>query len=187
VTQFPIKTIIHPTDFSDSSLDAFAHAMAFSLAAKCHLYIVHVAKDGEDRTCYSFPHLRDLLTLWRRIGPHERPEAIEALTGVKISKVAIGPGDARRCIDDFILGHGCDLMVLSTHHRNAVRRVVSPSVATGAADDSRIPTLFLRDDVKRFIDRVSGACHLETVLIPVGSEINEEVLQKRSRRSVGRN
>jgi nucleotide-binding universal stress UspA family protein len=45
VTQFPIKTIIHPTDFSDASMKAFAHAMAFSLTAQSRLYILHVAKD----------------------------------------------------------------------------------------------------------------------------------------------
>jgi nucleotide-binding universal stress UspA family protein len=41
-------SIIHPTDFSDASMEAFAHAMAFSLAVRSRLYILHVARDGED-------------------------------------------------------------------------------------------------------------------------------------------
>lgn len=36
--------IIHPTDFSDRSRTAFAHALKISLATKCKLYIVHVTE-----------------------------------------------------------------------------------------------------------------------------------------------
>jgi len=83
VTQFPIKTIIHPTDFSGASAKAFAHAMAFSLAAQSRLYILHVAKDGENRDLYSQPHVRELLALWGKMSPQEQPEAIAARTGVQ--------------------------------------------------------------------------------------------------------
>jgi nucleotide-binding universal stress UspA family protein len=172
VTQFPIKTIIHPTDFSAASMKAFAHAMAFSLAAQSRLYILHVAKDGESRDLYSQPNVRELLALWGK------PEAIAARTGVEVLKVAMHPGSPRQRIDKFIASHECDLMVVATHHRTALMRLVSGSVAAGVSDDSRVPTLFLRDDSKGFIDLVNGACHLETVLIPVGSEVDVEILRK---------
>jgi nucleotide-binding universal stress UspA family protein len=178
VTQFPIKTIIHPTDFSDASMKAFAHAMAFSLAAQSRLYILHVAKDEENRDLYSQPHVRELLALWGKMNPQEPSEAIEARTGVQVLKVAMHPGSPRQRIDKFIASHECDLMVLATHHRTALMRLVSGSVAAGVSDDSRVATLFLRDDSKGFIDLVNGACHLETVLIPVGSEVDVEILWK---------
>jgi nucleotide-binding universal stress UspA family protein len=178
VTQFPIKTIIHPTDFSDASMKAFAHAMAFSLAAQSRLYILHVAKDGESRDLYSQPHVRELLASWGKMDPQEPPEAIAARTGVEVLKVAMHPGSPRQRIDKFIASHECDLMVVATHHRTALMRLVSESVAAGVSDDSRVPTLFLRDDSKGFIDLVNGACHLETVLIPAGSEVDAEILRK---------
>jgi hypothetical protein len=88
------------------------------------------------------------------------------------------PGSPRQRIYKFIASHECDLMVLATHHRTALMRLVSGSVAAGVSDDSRVPTLFLRGDSKGFIDLVNGACHLETVLIPIGSEVDVEILRK---------
>jgi len=173
----PIRTIVHPTDFSDASMEAFAHAMAFSLAVRSRLYILHVAKDEEENSSYTFPQVYGLLGLWGKIAPHGSPQEIEARTGVRVSKIALAPGNTRRRIDDFIASHGCDLMVLSTHHRDALRRLVSSSVATGAADDSRVPTLFLRDDVKGFIDTQTGACRLKTLLIPIGPEVSDEAVR----------
>jgi nucleotide-binding universal stress UspA family protein len=142
--QFPIKTIIHPTDFSNASAKAFAHAMAFSLAARSRLYILHVAEDGENPDLYSQPHVRELLALWGKMNPREPLEVIAARTGVQVLKVAMHPGNLRQRIDKFIASHECDLMVLATHHRTALMRLVSASVAAGVFDDSRVPTLFLR-------------------------------------------
>jgi nucleotide-binding universal stress UspA family protein len=65
-------------------------------------------------------------------------------------------------------------MVLATHHRTALRRLVSGSVAAGSANDSRVPTLFLRDDLTGFIDLQTGVCNLETLLIPIGPEVSAE-------------
>jgi nucleotide-binding universal stress UspA family protein len=176
VTQFPIKTIIHPTDFSDASMKVFAHATAFSLAAQSRLYILHVAKDGESRDLYSQPHVRELLALRGKMHPQEPPEAIAARTGVQVLKVAMHPGSPRQRIDKFIASHECDLMVLATHHRTALMRLVSGSVAAGVSDDSHVPTLFLRDDMKGFIDMQTGTCQLETLLIPIGPEVSAEVV-----------
>jgi nucleotide-binding universal stress UspA family protein len=177
VTQFPVKTIIHPTDFSGASAKAFAHAMAFSLAAQSRLYILHVAKGGENRDLYSRPHVRELLALWGKINPQERPEAIAAGTGVQVLKVAMHPGNLRERIDKFIASHECDLMVLATHHRTALMRLVSGSVAAGVSNDSRVPTLFLRDDLEGFINLRSGSCQLETLLIPIGPEVRAEAVE----------
>jgi nucleotide-binding universal stress UspA family protein len=175
--QFPIKTIIHPTDFSNASAKAFAHAMAFSLAAQSRLYILHVAEDGENPDLYSQPHVRELLALWGKMNPREPLEVIAARTGVQVLKVAMHPGNLRQRIDKFIASHECDLMVLATHHRTALMRLVSASVAAGVFDDSRVPTLFLRDDLKGFIDIRTGSCRLETLLIPIGPEVSAEAIE----------
>ena len=92
--------------------------------------------------------------------------------------IAMHPGSPRQRIDKFIASHECDLMVVATHHLN---RADAPGLGVRrrrVSDDSRVPTLFLRDDSKGFIDLVNGACHLETVLIPVGSEVDAEILRK---------
>jgi nucleotide-binding universal stress UspA family protein len=38
------QTIVHPTDFSDTSALAFAHALRIALAMRSLLYIVHIAE-----------------------------------------------------------------------------------------------------------------------------------------------
>jgi nucleotide-binding universal stress UspA family protein len=172
-----IKTIIHPTDFSDASRESFAHAIAFSLAAHSQLYIVHVASDEEDCSSYALPRVHRLLGLWGKIAPHDLPQAVEDLTGVRVSKIALAPGNVRQRVSEFICAHGCDLMILSTHYRGTLRRLFSNSVATGTADDIRAPTLILRDDVTGFIDIQTGACRLKTLLIPIGSEVSDEAVR----------
>jgi len=42
----PIKTIVHPTDCSGFSSDAFAHALRIAIAAKADLYPLDVAKQA---------------------------------------------------------------------------------------------------------------------------------------------
>ena len=44
-----IVSIMHPTDFSDLSINAFVHALRISLAVRCKLYIVHVAEQDDDK------------------------------------------------------------------------------------------------------------------------------------------
>jgi len=36
------QTIVHPTDFSDASVNAFAHALRITLAMRGKLYLVHM-------------------------------------------------------------------------------------------------------------------------------------------------
>jgi nucleotide-binding universal stress UspA family protein len=96
----PIGTIIHPTDCSDASMEAFAHAMAFSLVARAGLYILHIVKDGEDYSRYMFPQVYRLLGHRGKIGPNESPQEIEARSGVRVSKIALAPGNIRQRIDE---------------------------------------------------------------------------------------
>ena len=58
-----IRTIIHPTDFSDASAEAFVHALRIALAAKARLYLLHVASGREDDVM-DFPHVRETLARW---------------------------------------------------------------------------------------------------------------------------
>ena len=38
-----IRTIVHPTDFSDTSMEAFIHALRIAVTLKANLSILHVA------------------------------------------------------------------------------------------------------------------------------------------------
>ncbi len=59
-----IRTIVHPTDFSEASAEAFAHALRIALAEKPTLTLLHVAEADEDSEWTKFPHVRETLARW---------------------------------------------------------------------------------------------------------------------------
>src|SRR5215831_11721047 len=58
-----IRSIVHPTDFSDLSTAAFAHALRIALAAKSKLHLLHVSQYDAHETL-AFPHAQALLVQW---------------------------------------------------------------------------------------------------------------------------
>ena len=73
-----IHSIVHPTDFSDASADAFAHALRIALTAKAKLYILHVAMSPADEDWMSFPHVRETLARWASSMRVSRPPRFTA-------------------------------------------------------------------------------------------------------------
>ena len=58
-----LRSILHPTDFSDLSGVAFAHALRIALAARSKLHLLHVLPH-ETGGALAFPHVRQLLVQW---------------------------------------------------------------------------------------------------------------------------
>ncbi len=162
--------IVHPTDFSEMSMSAFAHALKLSLAARCRLYIVHIADAADRDEWHAFPHVRQTLTRWGLLAPNASPAEIGPRLGVDIAKVEIAPGDPVDRVAHFLAGHPAEMMVLSTHSRNGLPRWLKPSVAEAMARRSRMQTLFIPEACKGFVDLATGALSLANVLIPVDHE-----------------
>jgi len=78
----PIGSIVHPTDFSEASTAAFAHALRIALTAKCPLTILHVATEPDCDEWDSFPHIRRTLADWGLLDEKESTTAIYAKLGV---------------------------------------------------------------------------------------------------------
>jgi nucleotide-binding universal stress UspA family protein len=165
-----IRSIVHPTDFSEASAEAFAHALRIALTAKCGLTIVHVARDGDEPDWSEFPHVRTALTGWGLIKAGESPQAVTAKLGVKIAKVGLAPQSTVGGILDFLEAHPSDLIVLATQAREGVARWLRGSVAEALARLAKIPTLFVPADMRGFVDQARGEVHLKRVLIPVSQE-----------------
>ena len=55
-----VKSIFHPSDFSEASELAFAHALAFALIRQTQLVIMH-ARHGEREDWSQFPAVRRTL------------------------------------------------------------------------------------------------------------------------------
>lgn len=161
-----IRTILHPTDFSDASANAFAHALRIALAARARLYLVHVAS-GSDDDIMDFPHVRETLARWGLMNADEPPAAIEARVGVRVAKVDVAPQAPAEGVRRFLADHPPDLMVLATEARQGAARWLSGSVAEKLARETTAPSLFVPAKARGFVDPLRGEVHLHRVLFPI--------------------
>ena len=80
------KTIVHPTDFSDASVEAFVHALRFALVAKSKLYLVHIAETDDPHEQDGFPHIRETLALWHLLDPNLAAAEVANRLGIRVDK-----------------------------------------------------------------------------------------------------
>jgi nucleotide-binding universal stress UspA family protein len=161
------RAIAHPTDFSEASAEAFAHALRIALNAKCPLHIMHVHDPEKEDEWAAFPHIRETLAKWGLIDAREPPEAIYKKLGVKVVKVEIETPDKVAGILHFMHEHPADLIVLATAGRRGIAQWLKGSLAEALARAAKTPALFVQDKARGFIDAQRGEVQLLRVLIPV--------------------
>ena len=162
-----LRSILHPTDFSDASAEAFVHALRIALTAQCSLTLLHVADAADTRDWVTFPHVRMVLANWGLIGEHEPEAAVAERLGVKIAKIELAPQSAIDGILQYLDEHPADLIVLATQGRDGTARWLQGSVAEAIARESKAPTLFVPNGARGFVDPRRGEIHLKRLLIPV--------------------
>lgn len=160
------QTIVHPTDFSAPSSDAFAHALRIAIATRGKLYLVHAAESKYDQQD-GFPHIRHALVLWRLLNENDPPTAVGKL-GIKVAKIGLEPQDnPLRGLMRFLMKHPSDLIVLATHGRDGVAHWLHGSIAEELSRAAQLPTLFVPSTARGFIDQTNGNVHLSRVLVPI--------------------
>lgn len=164
---FTIESVVHPTDFSEASAGAFAHALKIAITAKAALTILHVAGDEKMDDWDQFPHVRRTLADWGLMDAGDPPEAIAKKAGITVRKVEMVPQPPVEGIVHYLRTHAADLIVLSTEGREGIARWLQGSVAEALARHSRTPTLFVPAKVRGFVDERRGELHLRRVLIPI--------------------
>jgi nucleotide-binding universal stress UspA family protein len=165
-----IQSIVHPTDFSEASAGAFAHALKIALAAKATLTVLHVAGSHDMNEWDHFPHVRRTLADWGLMDADEPPEAIARNLGMTVRKVEMVPQAPLEGIVHYLRTHAADLIVLATEGREGVARWLRGSVAEALARHTHAPTLFVPSKVRGFVDERRGEVRLRHVLIPVDHE-----------------
>jgi nucleotide-binding universal stress UspA family protein len=166
----PIRSIVHPTDFSDVSANAFVHALRIALTLKCGLTILHVATRRDPADWMATPQVRETLERWGLSKPDQPADAVSHRLGVNIVKVELAPQSTIAGILAFLYSHPTDLIVLATEGRQGVARWLHGSVAEKLVRHAGIPTLFVPSQARGFVDRNRGEISLKRVLIPVDRE-----------------
>ncbi|MFQ5568152.1 MAG: universal stress protein [Rhodothermales bacterium] len=135
----PIRRILAPVDFSDSTRSALAHAGELAAAYDAHLDLLHVITDvtlpgvyGVQSVSIATPEVK------MRVRQALRDEMEAAGSGISYD-VHVVVGVPARDIVDFAAQQGTDLIVIATHGRTGLRRLVMGSVAENVVRQALCP------------------------------------------------
>jgi nucleotide-binding universal stress UspA family protein len=168
-----IEAIAHPTDYSEASAEAFAHALRLALEYRCRLHIVHVrTQSGEERGFA--PQVRETLARWGLLPRDAEKTEVEEKLGLKVKKIEMKRADALEGVADFLMSHRPDLVVMATHGAQGLNRWLAGSVSEGIAARTRIPTLLIGPKARPFVDARTGRANLRNVVVPVARDPSPE-------------
>ena len=157
---------LHPTDFSEASELAFAHALKLTLLTQGELRMLHVAPDAGPVGWKSFPGVREALERWGVLPPGSPPSAVADL-GVDIVKVQAVASDPVAHTAEFLREHPADVIVMATHPRDGLARWRQPSVAAAIGQHAGEIALFVPEGSTSFVSPRDGTLNLRRILVPV--------------------
>jgi nucleotide-binding universal stress UspA family protein len=162
--------IVHPSDFSRASLVAFGHALKLTLQTDAELEIIHVRRHKIGRTndihWSDFPGVRRTLARWDILPVEAEVEQVAKL-GLRIRKILNDERDPLAAMVEYCREHPPDLLVLATHQREGLGRLLHKSVAEPLARQTRAMTLFIPTHGQGFVSPATGLVTLRRVLVPV--------------------
>jgi nucleotide-binding universal stress UspA family protein len=137
----PKKSVVVPVDFSDDSFAALDTALQL-VGSPSGVHVVHVLPTFEPN---------DLESIWVTIDPAAREEhTVKALNerlakqGVNGVSVHVVFGEAGHAIADFAKAQNAELVVLPSHGRTGITRVLIGSTAERVVRLCHCPVLVLR-------------------------------------------
>jgi nucleotide-binding universal stress UspA family protein len=164
-----LGSIFHPSDFSEGSNVAFAHALKAALVAHAKLTVLHASPERGSVSWTQFPGVRETLERWGLL-PKGSPRSAVPKLGIDVQKVVARGGDPVREVLDYLDSNASDLIVLATRSHDGraswLRKSVSEPIARGAGQ----ATLFVPAGVPGFVSLESGAVSLSSILIPIAAE-----------------
>ena len=176
---FPlIGSVLHPTDFSESSLVAFHHALKAAMSAKSRLTLLHVASDAE---WSKFPGIRETLERWGVL-PEGSPKSAVGELGVLASKVVANEGAPVDAVLHYLEKHPADLIVLATRRRGNHVPWLGKSVSAPVTRKAGQMTLLIPGDARGFVSGEDGSVKLTNILIPIASTPRPEPALKAAAR-----
>ncbi len=142
-----IKRILFPTDFSEGSDSALPYAADMAKHYGAKLYLLHVTQDVAKAVGWYVPHI-SMDELYREIETQAKKEmeryGIEELRGFKDIERTIIKGVPYDEIIKFAGDNKIDLIVMGTHGRKGLDRVIFGSTAERVVRDAPCPVLSVR-------------------------------------------
>ena len=142
-----IKRILCPTDFMEGSKEAVRYAVDIAEKYNAKLYLIHVIHDMEKVTGWYVPHITtDELYKDMEQGAKKELDKIfaEELRGFDNVEQTIVKGIPYAEIIRFSEANDIDIVVLGTHGRRGLDRIIFGSTAEQVVKNSRCPVLTVR-------------------------------------------
>lgn len=160
-----VNSVLHPTDLTLPSQNAFAHALAIALLLKSRFTVLHVSNSKDEWT--KFPAVRSTLEQWGLLEKGSPRSAVFEKLSVKVVKVDIHSNNPSKAILHYLQDHQVDLIVLATQGREGLQRWIHPSMAERIAGKSKTMTLFVHGTESGFVSQKDGTLCLQRILVPV--------------------
>jgi nucleotide-binding universal stress UspA family protein len=165
-----VQSVLHPTDYSEASECAFAHALAIALLGRTRLSLLHVAARPIERGWSEFPAVRKTLERWGLLAPNSPRSAVFRDLGVTVEKIAAKSRNPAQAILDHVAAEPVELIVLASEGRQGMPRWLHRSVAESVARQAESMTLFVPKGARGFVDPENGRLTLHRIVVPVASE-----------------
>jgi len=142
-----IKRILFPTDFSEGSSNALQYAIDMTKRYGAKLYLIHVIYDIAKATGWYVPHT-SMDEMYKDIEKGAEKElgryGLEELRGLKGIEKSVLKGVPHDVIVKFANDNKIDLIVMGTHGRKGVGRLLFGSTASQVVRYSPCPVLTVR-------------------------------------------
>jgi nucleotide-binding universal stress UspA family protein len=140
---FDVRKVVVPIDFSDESLAAVRDALDIVDGAAERVYLIHVLAEMSPA---------DPGVIWGEISNenrsrHAKQAMLERLPNAQVTAMhlEVAFGDAGFRIADFAKRIQADLIVIPSHGRTGIKRLLIGSVAERVIQHAHCPVLVLRD------------------------------------------
>jgi nucleotide-binding universal stress UspA family protein len=160
-----VNSILHPSDFTLASENAFAHALALSLIRQTKLTILHAGDSKESWT--RFPAVRQTLERWGYLEKDSPRSAVFEELKIRVEKITLKSNKPLRAVTNFLKDHPRDLIVLATEREVGPPKWIRPTEAEQIAHRSNTLTLFIPGTEGGFISKDNGNFYLKRILVPI--------------------
>ncbi len=142
-----IKSILFPTDFSEGSAQALKYAVDFAQKYGAKLYVVHVIYDVAKASGWYVPHV-SMDAIYKDIQEGAKKEldnfGVKELAGIKNIERVVETGVPYQEIMNFATKNKVDLIIIGTHGRTGIDRILFGSTAAQVVRNAPCPVLTVR-------------------------------------------
>lgn len=142
-----IKTILFPTDFSEGSAHALKYAVDMSKKYGAKLHIIHVVYDIAKASGWYVPHV-SVDQMYKEIEAGAKKElerfGVKELEGIKDLERSVITGVPHEEIVTFANKNKIDLIIIATHGRKGIDRLLFGSTASQIVRFAPCPVLTVR-------------------------------------------